>query len=361
MNINKVFTYILIAFILAGFVLAEKDSFMLSEEYEKNMYLTNSEIIIDANLYGDLYALSENLQVNELIQQDLNAVAGVFVLGGTIGSDLRLVSSSARIDGTIFGEVMLFGDYVEITENTAIGGPVNINANTVIIDGTLKNDVNVKAEKVVINGIIEGSAVIYSSSLELGPDARIMGDLSSTRSIDGMSSKVDGIITKMNGKEDPNNFTSITFRKIWMFLTLFLIGAVIYLVARKFTVKTLGKMSQRFFLSFLFGILALVIAPFVAIALLFTFVGIPISIMIGLVYATAIILSFGMGSMFLGHLLVRLANKKNKDLWISLLVGTLFVALISIIPLAFIILGMVLLPLSLGAGLIAIFGKDKKK
>jgi cytoskeletal protein CcmA (bactofilin family) len=361
MNINKIFAYIFIVILLSGFALAEKDSFTLSEEYGKNLYLTNNIVTIDSNLYGDLFAFSEKMDVNALVQQDLNAVAGMFDLKGTIGSDLRLVASSAKIDGTVFGEVMILGDYVEFTNNSQIGGPVNINANTVIIDGDFKDNLNINADKVIINGIVEGNAVIYSTSLELGPNAKILGDFSSTRSIDGMSSKVGGIITKMNGREDPNNFTSVTFRKIWMFITLFLIGAVLVLVARKFTNKSVEKMSKRFFLSLLFGFLALLITPFIAVALLFTVVGIPISIILVLIYILAIILSLGLGSLFIGKLLVRIANKKNKDVWIALLIGTLFIALISLIPIVLCIIIILLMFTAIGAGLIAIFGKDKKK
>ncbi len=362
MNIgNKIFAYFLIVIMLAGFALAEKDSFILNEEYGENLYLTNNEVMLNSNLYGDLYSFSETLEVNELVQDDLQAITGVFFLKGTVGSDLRLISSSATIDGTVFGETLILGDYIEFTSNSALGGRAKIKANTVILDGVLKDDLEVKAEKVVINGVIEGNAVIYSSSLELGPDAQILGDLSSTRSVESMSSKVGGIITKMNGREDPNNFTSITFMKIGMFITLFLIGAVLVLVARKFTAKAIGKMSQRFFLSLLLGFVALLVTPFIAIALLFTIVGIPISFLLALAYIAAIILSFGMISLFAGHLLVKIANKKNKDVWIALLIGSLFIALISLVPVIFWIVAILLMFVSIGAGLIAIFGNDKKR
>jgi acetyltransferase-like isoleucine patch superfamily enzyme len=364
MNFNrKLFAYFFIILLSTTFVFAQKtDSFTLSDEYGENLYVTNSQITIDSNLYGDLFAFSENIIVNALVQQDINAVSsGTFELQGTVGSDLRLIASKTIIDGTIFGETLILGDFVNITENTQIGNYVRINANTVFIDGTLKDDVQIKAEKVVLNGIIEGNAIIYSSSLELGPNARILGDLSSTRSIDGMSSKVDGIVTKLEGKEDPDNFTAVTFQKIGIFITIFLIGAFVLLVARKFTARTVLKMGSRFFVSFLLGLVALIVTPFVAVALIFTIVGIPISILLFLIYALAIILAIGMSAHFLGSLLLRIGNKRNRNVWISLLLGSLLMALLTFIPVAFWIAAFLLMLISIGAGLLAIFSKDKAR
>jgi cytoskeletal protein CcmA (bactofilin family) len=367
MNVNKFFVYFFVVILLSGLVLAEKDSFVLSEEYGKNLYLTNNMVITDANLYGDLFAVSEKIDVNELVQDDINAVAGKFTLTGTVGSDLRLVASSTVIDGTVFGETMILGNDVEITEKAALGGPVRINAKTVIIDGNLKNNLNVNADKVVINGVIEGNAVIQSSVLEMGPDARILGDFSSTRSIDGMSSKVDGVITKMANRDNPDNFTSVTFRKIGMFLTLFLIGAVLIVTSRKFTERTEKRMKQKFFLSLGLGILALVVAPFVAILLLFTVVGIPIALLIGLVYCVAMILAFGLSAIFAGKICIKLFTRKSNALWTELLMGALILALISIISVVvwlsvvFGILMAILVFVAIGAGIQAAFGKDKKK
>jgi len=360
MNTNKIFTYFLIVILLAGFVSAAKDSFVLDSEKSQNLYLTNSEVAIDSSLYGDLFAFSQRVDINGLVRDDVNAVTSLFDLQGTVGSDVRLISTTTVIDGTVFGEVMIVGNYVKITKDSAIGGPVNINANTVIIDGTLKGDLNVKADKVILNGIVEGNAVITTSSLELGPDAKIMGDLSSTRNVDETSTHVDGIVTKLKGRDDPSNFTSITLSRIGLFLMIFLIGTALILCSRKSTEKTAKAMYSKFLLSMLIGFVALVVAPFVAILLLFTVVGLPLALLIVAIYLMLLILAAGFSAIFIGKLNTKIVKKKN-SLWLELLIGALALALVSIIPVIFALVLVFIGFVSVGAMLLVAIGKDKSK
>ncbi|MGV8161828.1 MAG: hypothetical protein ACP5N2_00670 [Candidatus Nanoarchaeia archaeon] len=357
---NKLFAVLIMIFLLAGFVLAESDSFKLDTEHSENLYLTNNEVSIESKLYGDLYSISERIDVNGLVRDDINAMTGVFDFRGTVGSDVRLVSSSAVIDGVIFGEFINFGNYVKITNKAVIGGPVNINANIVVIDGTIQDDLYVKAEKVILNGVVEGNAVIKAAKFELGPDAKIMGDLSSTRNVEDFSSQVEGTITKIKGRDDPTNFTAITLSKLGLFIMIFLIGTVMILVTKKRTERTTKTMYTKFLFSMLIGFIALALAPFVALMLLFTIVGIPIALLIVAIYVLVLILTLGFVALFLGRLNIKMAKSKN-NLWLELLIGSLALALISIIPVIFWLVVILLGFVGAGAMILVYLGKDKKK
>ncbi|MGV8169619.1 MAG: hypothetical protein ACP5N3_06210 [Candidatus Nanoarchaeia archaeon] len=352
--------YLILLLVMAFSVIASEDSFTLSEESAGNLYLTNSNVNIDSDLYGDLFAFSQNLNTNGLIRDDLNAVAGTVNLKGTIGSDLRLVSSNAVIEGTVFGETMILGSYVKITEDAIIGGPVNINAKTVVIDGTLQDNLNVKARKVIINGVVEGNAVIDTLDLELGPDAKIIGDLSSTKVDDETAAHVSGTVTKVKARDDPDNFTKITFNKIGLLLMFFLIGTVLILAGRKHAEKATKAMYTKFLFSMLIGFLILVLAPFVAVILLMTLVGIPIALLIAAVYLILVILALGFSALFLGRLNTKIVKNKNSP-WLELLIGSVALALISIIPVIFWLILVFIGFVAIGAMFLVVIGKDKKK
>jgi cytoskeletal protein CcmA (bactofilin family) len=360
MKNSKIFVYLFAFLLLAGFAFASDDTFTLKDEYAGNLYLNAGDVNINSNLYGDLYTISKKVSVDAPVSQDVNVVTGFFELKDTIGGDLRLVSSSALIDGTIFGETMILGNYVIITESSSIGGPVNIRADTVIVNGNLKGNLNVKANKVVINGIVEGDAVITSSAFELGPDARIRGDLSSTRSIDETSSQVEGVVTKLKGRDDPSTFTSITLTRIGLFLMLFLIGVAIIGFNRKSAEKVSKAMYSKFLLSMLLGFVTLVVLPLVALLLLVTVVGIPIAVMIVALYIILVLTSLGFVSIFLGRLNTKIVKKKN-SLWLELLIGALALALVSIIPVIFWLVIVFIGFVSIGAVILVFLKKDKLK
>ncbi|MFA6073002.1 MAG: hypothetical protein WC758_02740 [Candidatus Woesearchaeota archaeon] len=361
MKIAKLFTYLLMVFLLTSTVFAEKNNtFILSEDQTQNLYLTNNKIVTEANLRGDLYAISNEIKIKSLVNEDIDAITNSFNLQGTIGGDLRLIASETLIDGTVFGEVMILGSQVILTNNSVIGGPVHLKANTVIIDGTLKDDLFIDANKVIINGVIEGNVIIKSSIVQLGPDAKILGDFSSTRSVDEVSSKVGGIVTKIEGKDDPSNFTSISLSKLALFAMIFLIGAALILFAKKRTERITKIMYSKFLLSMLIGFAFLIVAPIVAILLLITVIGAPISVLIVAIYIMLLILGLGYIAFFLGRLNGKMAKSKLNP-WLEVLIGALALALISIIPIIFLLVVAFIGFVSIGSILLVAFNKDKKK
>jgi cytoskeletal protein CcmA (bactofilin family) len=364
MKSGKILVYLFVVFLLSAAVLgagSQDDSYVLKDPHAGNLYLSSPNIKIKADLFGDLYAVTRNLMINALVKDDVNAVAGNLYLKDTIGSDLRLIGGEVKLDGTVFGETMVIARDVVTTDNAILGGPVKIKAKHAVIDGDMKGDVCITADRVELNGIIEGNAVIETPVLEIGPSAKVLGNLSTNRYVE-KDSRIGGEVIKLPDRYSPENITSITLGKIMFFLALLLLGAAAIVVSRKFSERTAKAMYGRFWLSLLTGLIVLVVAPIAGFILLVTVVGMPITILLVFAYIGALILGLGFSAMFLGRLDLKLFRSKRKNaLWLELLIGAVILALLSIIPVVFWIILAFLLILATGGMFLAAVRKEERK
>jgi len=109
---------------------------------------------------------------------------------------------------------------LNFTNKSVVVGPVHIQSTIVILNGKMLKGANVKADKVVLNGEIDGNAVIEAAVFEMGPDAKVTGDLSSNRMIQ-KDDRIGGSVIKLPDQYSPENAMSITFGKIIFFLMIY--------------------------------------------------------------------------------------------------------------------------------------------
>ena len=148
-----------------------------------------------------------------------------------------------------------------------------------------------------INGIINGSATINADMIEFTNGSKILGDLnySSTKRVDDKF--VGGKITYIEKKQ--SFFESIS-GTIFAFGSALLLGMLLLFFLQEKTIEAADRLMEKPLQVLLLGVLALIVIPIIAIILLFTIVGIPISIMIivafiALLYFGKILLALGAG------------------------------------------------------------------
>ncbi len=359
MNINRIFAYLIMILLLTTTVLAEqskyndKNSFVLNDTYTGNLYLNAPIININSNLKGELYAISNYVNINDFVEQDIGVIASDFTLIGTAGNNLRVIARNVKIDGPIFSEAIILGRNVEFTNSSVVVGPVNIQATNVIIDGKFNDGASIKADKVTLNGEIDGNATIEAAVFIMGPNAKVTGDLSSNRMIQ-KDDRIGGNVIKFADKYSPENAMSITFGKIIFFLIIIFIGAAAILVSKKYSERVVKATCGRFWLSLLVGLLAILIVPVAGFLLLFTIIGIPITILLALTYIGALILALAFSAMLLGRLDLKMFQSKRKNaLWLELIIGAIILALLSFIPVIFWIVLVILMMTAVGGMLLA--------
>lgn len=257
---------------------------------------------------------------------------------GRVGGDLEAAAGTVRIDGTVGGNVSVAGGTVEIGETAQIGGNLEAGAGFLAIQGTIDGTVRAGAEE-----------------FALGPTASVGGDVrydAATFTRDSGATVSGSVIQDESigdsAGPDSGGFTLPSWLGVvYSLLVNFLLGAILLAAFPSFSARVAGHVAERPAKSGGVGLLALVVVPIVLVVLLFTIIGIPLSLVGAVVFGVAAWVAVVYGQFAVGSWALSLTDRENR--WLALVVGLVGFALLGVIPVLGGLLELVAFLLGLGA------------
>lgn len=95
-----------------------------------------------------------------------------------LGDGVYLAGRDINVNRTIEGSLTATGETISVADSSTIKGDAWIAGRHVAVAGIVKGDLNIRAQDALINGNVKGDVSFYGASLTLGPDAHIDGDVS---------------------------------------------------------------------------------------------------------------------------------------------------------------------------------------
>ena len=312
------------------------------------------------------------------------------------------VSFDWKFDNSDSDGIVQNGVPVTVKTNEVVPQVVVINSSATI-DGVVEDSVVVIGGEAIINGRVKGDVVNVGGGIVLGPNAHIEGkavgvlggiQMGANSVIEGDAVGVLGGIRKAEGAHvggktvnmalgdivGPDglglpNWLKLTFTEIvmklrilsfqvgwvWVVAGLFLLLHALFLLAAPGIVRSVvTTLSERGATSFLMGLVSLPLAAFLSLILLATGVGI---LVIPFIWAALLFAGLvGKGGLlqFFGSALGRGVRLDLPPL-VALVVGTVLVSLLYLIPFLGLLFWMTFAVWSLGAAILALFGRFKKE
>jgi len=136
-------------------------------------------------------------------------------------------------------------------------------------------------------------------------------------------------------------------------LVIFVAAMVLTLLVPKTSTKIIQLAHDKFWNSLLIGLVFLVVAPIIALMLLFTVAGFYITLIVAMLHCFVIILALPLANIFAGSLIFKWAKKESKCKvnWLSTLVGSPVLQVIVFIPIIGWLVALVMVSVVAGAGL----------
>jgi cytoskeletal protein CcmA (bactofilin family) len=257
------------------------------ETVDDDLVATGTEITVAGHITGDLYAFGRSLTVADTAQID----------GDIIGAAQTVV-----VDGTVGGSVRTAGQVVRLERHARVDGGAVAAGQDVTVDGAVGRGLAAAAQRVQIGGTVGKDVRASVERLTVLPAARIAGDLLYTgREEATIPSDAVGGRVQYQAPAEPAARPRTDLSGLWWFMRgLWLIGNAVVgvLLIRLFPrlrEAARSAMAAQAGVTFIAGIVALVVLPVLAVALLLTFVGIPL--------ALVTIVGYG-GSLYVGWLLL---------------------------------------------------------
>jgi len=286
-----------------------------------DVFLAGCSIDVDGAVGGDAMVAGGRVRVGAPVSQSLYAAGGQLTVNTHIGRNARIA-----------------GGQVALGSRSQVAGNVVVAGGNVRIEGAVKGYVRAAGGRVLINGPVDGDVVATAGKVELGPNARIGGQLryASREEIKrDAAAHVQGGVQRMQVPDQAER--SVGRRGGWVWsIGLMLIAAALVGAFPGFYARVAETLRARGWMSLLLGFVALVCIPVAALILMFTLIGVPLALLAIALFPALLLVGYvstgiGLGGWALASLKADRAEAKWMRVGAAVL-GVLAISLLGRLP-----------------------------
>lgn len=328
-------------------------------------FFAGDTVQIDGDINGTTFASGDQIEVNGDINGALFVIGESVRVNGEVNGNVYGLGQKIRFSGQNDGEVFLAGETVTIDQEAQTGRDLFVAGMDVLIYGEVPRHLFSAGEFVTLNSIIGGDANVTGEDITLNDSASIEGDFiyeSPNEANLSQNATVAGQTDYTEREPWDNMEWTIGQQEKWLFRVLFalwsLISAlVVWLVIRllrpHFWTDNTRPISTIPLKTMGFGLLALIATPFLIILLMVTLIGIPMGIILALLYGIALYIAKIIVALFIGSLILKAYDRESlgKE-FLLVLLGLFILELLMLIPYIGWIFGFIVAITGLGALLV---------
>ncbi|MDO8667475.1 MAG: polymer-forming cytoskeletal protein [bacterium] len=343
------FILLLMPLTASAYAIKKGDSVYVPKEetIEGNLYAVGSNLTIEGKVTGDIICAGQSINISGEVAGDIICAGQSINISGQIGGNLRLIGNSINFSGQTARNAMLFGGAIVAAASSSIGWDALIAGNALESRGEIGRDLHGYLGKAVLAGKIGqnvklnfGPKNANQPILTVGGAAQINGNLNYTA--EKNATIESGAIIK---GQTTHNLPIISAKKSnfinlsWWWGNLFavfsalIVGLVLISFWREPIIKITALMLSRVNASLGWGVLALLLTPIMAIILLITIIGIPLSLILTAAWLIAIYLSKILVGILVGRgVLNNLLPNRKDSLILAMVIGIVIIYLIFSLP-----------------------------
>jgi cytoskeletal protein CcmA (bactofilin family) len=307
-----------------------------NETIDGMLFAGGSNIDIAGKVNGDVYCAGQTITISGTVNGDVICAGQTITISGIVDGSVRLAGQSIAIGGTIGNSATVGTQNLTIDSNGVIGRDLLGGSQSITINGRVKRDVVAGSNSLTVNGKINRNIKGGLETLTVGSAGLIDGNVEYTGANDPnviSGGKITGIVTRTAPKAQPKTtiYAPMAFTIGWFvysFIAMIVLALVLVtLLPRTFQESSNSALKTPWRTVFV-GFSAIVLTPVMIVMLLITAIGIPLAILITLIWIIVMILS----GPFAGYMLGRLIMRDSKQpVWI-ILTGVSILAITYFIP-----------------------------
>ena len=299
--------------------------------------------LASAAVAGDLIIAGGEVIVVDPVGGDLLATGGEVRIDAETGQDLYTAGGHVALNAAVKRNARMAGGKVEIGSQARIVGNATMAGGEVAVLGDVDGQLAVAGGRVYLNGLVAGNVDASGGEIELGPRARIGGNLN-YRSPEALKrspgAEVRGTIVREPGDMPWGKQASEGLRivgallLIWV-IGLMIVGAIFVTALPGFAARMTDTARARPGVTLLLGFVVLVAVPAAAFLLMATAIGIPLGLLLLTGYLAILMLGYVSAGVILGQMGLRRfsAARSEKTGWrvaaasLAILILTLLAAI----------------------------------
>lgn len=344
---------------------AEKRTLVLSEPPPDNVYLAGTNVTVRTPLPADLSVAGVNVNVLAPVTGDVLAGGGTIDLEEPVAGDVRMAGARIIVNGPVGGDVVAAGGSIQVAGKSR---DMRLFGGTVDVSGGSSGPVTIYGADITLSGQYDGDVeIIASDRFTIAEGTHIHGvlrynapqqaDVPASAVIDGGTTYTGSysyVPTNAEAKRFALLGSGIFFivRALALMIAAGLLAGLFPAFARIFSARTVAASGRRMSLLALLGFGLIVATPFLILALVLSFVGGAIAIVLGLAYLLSLFLSYLYAGILVGGAIrerVMRGRAPGIITWKDALLGMLVFFLLGSIPFVGWAISLVLVCLAFGA------------
>ena len=312
------------------------------EAKEVNHFTTNvgDDVIVKDIYNSSVAAAGETIDFTGTVNGIAIGAANEINISGTSEYGI-FAGNEITLTGTVEKDTYIAGNIITTEETSLFQRDFIVAGNDIKLNGNFSRNVSVYGNKVTIeNANIKGNLKIYSTSIKVKDGAVVEGTLSYPEdSVYKVSSKAQINEVKKTAaiqQEDDENYLDTVSGKFFTFLCYALIFAAISLflpnaftnINDKYAEFTFGEGVEVFTK----GLVIFILVPVISVILLITMIGLPLGIILLILYGIAIYVSKVFTAYLIGYNIWQKAFDKDAHIIFFGIIGLFVLLLLDLIP-----------------------------
>ena len=306
------------------------------ESIDDTVFLAGKTAIVAGVVDGDVFAAAERVEVTGEVRGNLYVAGETVTVAGEVSGNVHAAGKNVELDTKVGGSGFLAGQNVVVTERSDLARGGFLAGESVRSKGRVGRALHFAAEKFEVSGSVErsvrgyGSQVTISSSGSVGGDLHVTVPSQDAVEVDDGATVSGETIIDIEEKKERRAFLypGFYFGLLAKALAMLLMGLV--LITLFPTLLPIAPDSSKEVLRDMgFGFIALVATPVVMLIIALTVIGIPVSIVIGMVYGVLLFLSTLVVAYFAAQ---RLPGAGNRRLVLNTAASLLLILFVVAIP-----------------------------
>lgn len=335
-----------------------------SKVINQTVFAAGRNIDINSVVNGDVICAGQTINISGVINGDVICAGQTINVSGKITGDIRLAGQTVNVSADVAGSATIGGQSFTLDSNAKIGRDLSVGATDAVLNGQVGRDVASGATNLTIAGTIGRNVQASVEHLTVASSADVKGniDYTSVNDLDKQAgAKVGGKVSRSEPKNvaKSKNYAVFGIGFVWFLywlLAMLLTAIALVLLFPRVFVNVTNKAMPKPWKALLTGLIANILAPLVLIVLAITVVGIPLAIILGLIWILALMLS----GPFFGYYIGRLIMPKSKHAVLTMLVGAGLLLIAYFIPLVGLLALAVAIWVGTGMLLLDLFGRTPK-
>lgn len=321
-----------------------QENYVIPEDktVEENIYAGGSTITVDGTAAKDVVAGGNTIEITGTIKDDAILAGGTVTVAGTIEDDLRVASGTLVLSGTVLGDVNVAGGTVTFSKDANVQGDVTIAGGTATINGTIEGGLGIAAGEVTLSGTVKKNVEARVGTLTVADTAIINGDLnyeseqeatiSHDAQIDGETHFNQHQVSRLNMYFGVAGIGIAGF--IFSLVGSLIAAVVLVLLFKSFSTRIIKEGITSYWRMVLIGLILGIVMPVLSIILMVTVAGIPIGMMLFVLYITIMIFGGLYAGILLGAFVMKLIRKQQEVQvdWQVPVLGIILINAVAVVP-----------------------------